>query len=64
MASEKIKKVDGQTAVGSIMTVEKRTFIILKVLKGRLRVREVFMRKGKKSVGMSFGDFFEVENKS
>lgn len=66
MATKKeIKKLDINPSVGSIMTVEKRTFIILKILKNKLRVREVFMKPTKGNLSsMSVGDFFEVPNTS
>lgn len=59
----KIEKIDINPSVGSMLKVDGRTFMVLKCLKFKLRVREVFIRPTKGNVtGMSVGDFYEVSN--
>lgn len=57
-----IKKIDINPSVGSLLKVEKRDFIIIKVLKNKLRAREIFCKPNGKKVKMSFGDFYEISN--
>ncbi len=46
--------------IGKIIQSGKRSFMILKLLKNKLKVREVFLKTEKKTVGMSMGDFYEI----
>ena len=50
--------------IGSIITIDGRTFIILKDLTRYYRTREIFIIKGKKTNELKMGEFYNLNKLS
>ncbi len=48
--------------IGTIKPIGRRKFMIIRVNKNDLKVREIFTkRSGKNTISMTFGDFYTIE---